>query len=165
MKLKLRLVMPLLVLFLGLSACKSTVPVDAVMDRGDVFFVLESPEAVSSIRVLRVKPEEGRPRLMWELRHNMTVPLRERKFPRLKQLRYGQAIVELPVTSGPLALGRGEEYVVIIEIGKTFAQDSFIITKDDKLLMPAPAFARQQGRAYSVITDKEGNKEFVLGKQ
>jgi hypothetical protein len=165
MGIKLRLTAALLAFCLGLCACKSTLPVDAVMDGGEVFFILESREAVSSVRVLRLRPEEGSPQLMWEARHNMAVPLEERKFLRLKHLRYGQAMPELPVTAGPLALERGAEYAVIIETKDGLAQDSFIITGDGGLVMPSPVFERQQGRIYKAVTGGGGGREFVLSRR
>lgn len=161
MKFKFALALPLLAVCLGLTACKGPVPVDVVMDGSDVFFVLESPEDIASIRVIPRVAAAGAPALMWELRHDMTTPIKDRKYPRLKQIRYGAKFAEFPVVVGPLELGRDIEYVVTIEIGKEFAQENFIITKDNKLVMPSPAFKRQQSRVYSVVTDKNGNKEFV----
>lgn len=155
--------LPLLALCLGLAACKGPIPVDVVLDGGDVYFLLENPEAVSSIRVTLGASQDGpnQPVLMWEARHDMTTPLKQRKYPAVKQIRYGQKFEELPVTVGPVELTRDMEYVVTVEIGKTFAQESFKITADNKVVMPNPAFARQRGRAYTVLTDKDGNKTFV----
>ena len=164
MKLKLMLTVPLLAFCLGFAACKGTVPVDVVMDGGDVYFVMESPGEIASIRVMPRSPAPGQPALMWELRHDMTVPLDQRKYPSLKQVRYGAGIPELPVSVGPQELGRDAEYVVMIDMGRTFAQETFVITKDNKLVMPDPAFERQKGRVYSAVTDKAGNKEFVCKK-
>lgn len=165
MKIRSLFSLPLLALCLGLSACKSTVPVDVLMDGNDVFFVLESPETVSSIRVMPLSPAEGQPKLVWEARHDMTTPLKDRKYPVLEQIRYGQKIEQLPVTLGPLELARDVEYVVAIEIGKVFAQDNFIITKENTVVMPHPAFERQKGRSYEVVADKDGRRGFVLRKR
>lgn len=162
MKFKAILAAPLLVLCLGLSACKSTVPVDVVMEGGEIYFLLESPESISSIRVLPRTPGEGQPKLLWEARHDMTTPLKDRKYPILRQIRYGQKIEQLPVSQGPLELSRDVRYKVYIEVGKVFAQDDFIITKENTLVMPSPVFQRQKGRVYSSVSDKDGHKLFVL---
>ncbi|HBA62194.1 MAG TPA: hypothetical protein DCZ92_15545 [Elusimicrobia bacterium] len=160
MKFKLTLGIPLLAACLGLAACKGPVPVDVVQDGGEVYFVLEAPEEISSIRVLPRAPAGG-PALLWETRHNMTTPLKDRKYPRLKQVRYGAKLAEFPVVTGPLELARDVEYVVTIELGDKFAQETFLIAGDGKLVMPSPAFQRQRGRVYSVVAGKDGSREFV----
>ena len=164
MKIKFMLAMPLLAVCLGLAACRSVVPVDVVMEGNEVFFVLESRSEISSIRVVPRHPVQDQPALLWELRHDMTTPVKQRKYPRLSQIRYGQNIPEFPVQTGPLELSRDVEYVVVIEIGKKFAQDSFIVTAENKLVMPSPVFKRQRGRVYSAVIDKDGNKVLV-GRQ
>lgn len=161
MKLGFLKILPLMALALGLAACKGPVPVDVVMDGGDVYFVLEDSSEISSIKVMLRSSGANKGALVWEARHDMTTPLDQRKYPVVKAVRYGQKFGELPVVVGPAELARDTEYVVAVEIGKTFAQETFKITADNKIIMPNPAFARQRGRVYSVVTDKDGNKSFV----
>jgi hypothetical protein len=47
-------------------------------------------------------------------------------------------------------------------MGDKFARETFIITDDNKVIMPHPTFERQQNRAYSVSVDKDGNKILIV---
>ncbi|OGS13581.1 MAG: hypothetical protein A2285_03680 [Elusimicrobia bacterium RIFOXYA12_FULL_57_11] len=136
-------------------------PVDVVMDGGEVYFILENPQEISAVRVMAVKPG-GEAALLWELRHNMTTPVKERRFPKVKQLKYGVALEEFPVAVGPAELQKNVEYTVHLDIGKNFAKEVFMITDDKGLVVPRPAFSRQRGRVYTAVTDKDGKKTFVL---
>lgn len=144
-------------LCLALSACKSEVPLDVVAEGGEVYFVLESEREISSVRV---SPAAGAPALLWEARHDMTTPLDKRRYPRLKVIRYGQKFEEFPVAVGPLELARNTEYVVAMETGDSFAQETFLIDAEGKAVMPKPAFKRQRGRVYSAERGPDGKLEF-----
>jgi hypothetical protein len=144
-----------------LAACKAEVPLDVVMDGGEVFFVLESEQEISSLRVAPAVQAAGAPALLWELRQDMTTPVARRKYPKAKFVRYGQAFGEFPVVTGPLELARDTEYTVAMEIGDTFAQETFLITGDGKVVMPRPAFKRQRGRVYSAVRGEGGKLEFI----
>jgi len=54
------------------------------------------------------------------------------------------------------------EYFVKINMGDKFAREDFIITSDNKVIMPKPVFERQKARIYSVSVDKNGNKTLIL---
>lgn len=49
-----------------------------------------------------------------------------------------------------------------IKIPGKFAKGIFIITDDNKVIMPHPTFERQKNRAYSVSVDKDGNKILIV---
>lgn len=161
MKFKLLLALPLLAFCLALEACIGPVPVDVVMDGGDIYFVLEDAYRVSAIRVMALAGGRGQPPL-WDLRHDAGTPLKTRKYPTLKVIKYGAKLEEFPVVTGPAELARDVEYVVAIDLGDRFAKENFVITGDNKVVMPRPAFQRQRGRVYTAATDKDGNKTFAL---
>jgi len=47
-------------------------------------------------------------------------------------------------------------------MGSKFAGETFIITSDNKVIMPKPMFERQKGRIYSVSVDINGNKTIII---
>ena len=59
-------------------------------------------------------------------------------------------------------LQKNVEYLVVIRMGGKFANETFIITSDNKVIMPHPRFERQNGRVYSVSVDKDGNKTLIF---
>lgn len=99
---------------------------------------------------------------MWGLRHDLTTAVKNRKYPRLKQIKYGQKFEEFSEVEGPFELQKNVEYLVGIDMGNKFAREVFIITSDNKVIMPHPAFERQKNRNYSVSVDKDGNKTLIL---
>lgn len=153
----------LLLLGFGRAEAKSQVPVDVVQADGAVCFVLEQAYEVSDMRVIPAAPAKDAPRLLWEQRHSMTTPIKERRNPKLKVLRYGQKFDEFKVSTGPLELAKGVQYRVILELaGGYFAQEDFVINKNGRLFMPNPSFPRQKGRVYTAVKDKAGNLDLVL---
>lgn len=161
MKFKLLLI-PLLLFCLGLAGCRGPVPVDVVMDGGEIYFVLESAYRIYALRVMPRAPAGSKPAPLWGLHHDMGTPLNQRKYPKLKAIKYGAKFDEFPLVTGPQELARDVEYMVAIDLGDRFAKEIFIITGAGQVVMPKPAFQRQTGRVYSVITDKDGNKTFAL---
>jgi len=145
-------------------SCIGPVPVDVVMIDNELFFVLEEEHEISAVRVTARNPNAGGKdqKLIWFLSHNLTTKVEERKYPRLKQIKYGQKFEEFPVVEGPLQLQRNVEYSVGIVMGNKFAREIFIITDDNKAIMPKPGFVRQKNRTYSVSVDKNGNKTLIL---
>jgi hypothetical protein len=99
---------------------------------------------------------------MWLLGYDMKTEVKKRKYLKLQQIRYGQTFEEFQITKGPVELRRNVEYFVKINMGNKFAIDHFIITSDNKVIMPKPAFERQNGRIYSVSAQKDGNKTLVI---
>ena len=148
-------------------SCIGPVPVDVVMIDNELFFVLEEEHEISSLRVIdpvdRKKMGTGEYiKPMWSLGHDLTTKVEERKYPRLQQIKYGQKFEEFPKVTGPFELQRNVEYSVGIKMGSKFAEETFIITNDNKAIMPKPRFERQKGRIYSVSVDKDGNKTLIL---
>ena len=129
-----------LVVLLGvcLWACLKPVPVDVVMIGNDVTFVLEDEQEISGIQVVVFNPDKGNSRgeTMWAAGHDLATKVDERKYPSLKQIKYGQALSEFPRVIGPAPLKRNVEYWVGINMGDKFAREVFIITDDNKIVMP-----------------------------
>ena len=147
---------------LGLAGCVGPVPVDVVLDGGDIYFVLEAEYSVSALQVATRPVAEGKPVTLWELRHDTSTPLKQRKYPELKVIKYGEKFAEFPLVQGPAELARSVEYVVSLDLGDKFAKETFLITAEGKVVLPNPAFQRQRGRTYTVLTDQNGNKTFTI---
>jgi len=145
-------------------SCIGPVPVDVVMIDNELFFVLEEEHEISSLSVIAsiARKKMGKGEYMWFLGHDMTTKVELRKYPKLQQIKYGQKFEEFPVVEGPVQLQRNVEYSVLIKMGSKFAVETFIITNDNKAIMPKPRFERQKGRIYSVSVDKDGNKTLIL---
>jgi hypothetical protein len=60
----------------------------------------------------------------------------ERKYPKLKQIKYGQVFSEFPQAIGPAPLKRNVAYWIGINMGDRFAREVFIITDDNHIVMP-----------------------------
>lgn len=160
-------IMLLLIFGVYLYSCIGPIPVDVVMIDDELFFVLEEEHEISSLRVIasidRKKMGTGEYiKPMWALRHDLTTKVEKRKYPSLKQIKYGQKLEEFPEVTGPFKLQKNVEYSVEIDMGDKFARETFIITDDNKVIMPHPAFERQENRVYSVLIDKDGNKTLIL---
>ncbi len=152
-----------MILGMSLCSCLAPVPVDVVMMGDELFFVLEEPHEISGIWVTAFNPNtRKKPKPMWGLGHDLTTAVKDRKYPRLKQIKYGQKFEEFTEATGPLKLQRNMEYLVGIDMGGKFARETFIITNDNKAVMPKPGFLRQNGRVYSVSVDKNGNETLIL---
>ncbi len=147
-------------------SCIGPVPVDVVMIDNELFFLLEEEHEISSLRVIasidKKKMGTGEYMWMWGLGHDLTTKVEKRKYPKLQQIKYGQIFEEFPVVEGPVQLQRNVEYSVWIDMGSKFARETFIITNDNKAIMPKPGFERQKNRTYSVSVDKNGNKTLIL---
>jgi len=145
-------------------SCIGPVPVDVVMIDNELFFVLEEEREISSLSVIAsiARKKMGTGEYMWFLGHDLTTKVEKRKYPKLKQIKYGQKFEEFPVVEGPVQLQRNVEYSVLIKMGSKFAVETFIITNDNKAIMPKPRFERQKVRIYSVSVDKDGNKTLIL---
>jgi len=129
-----------LVLLLGvcLYACIGPVPVDVVMIDDELYFVLEEERNIAAIQVEVFNPDKGNSRgeTMWVAGHDLATKVKERKYPNLKQIKYGQILDEFPRVIGPAPLKRNVEYWVGINMGDKFAREVFIITDDNKVMMP-----------------------------
>ena len=157
----------LLVFCISSYSCIGHVPVDVVMIDNELFFVLEEEHKISSLRVIvsidRKKYGTGEYiKPLWSLGHDLTTKVEKRKYPRLKQIKYGQKFAEFPVVEGPVQLQKNVEYSVGITMGSKFARETFIITSDNKVIMPKPGFVRKNGREYAVSVDDDGNKTLML---
>ena len=119
-------------------ACLKPVPVDVVMIGNDVCFVLEDEQEISAVLVAVFNPDKANSRgeTMWMAGHDLATDVKERKYPSLKQMKYGQALSELPQVIGPVSLKRNVEYWVAISMGNKFAREVFIITDDNRVVMP-----------------------------
>ena len=145
-------------------SCIGPVPVDVVIIDNELFFMLEEEHEISSLSVIisAAGKKMGTDKHMWILGHDLTTDVEKRKYPKLKQIKYGQKFEEFPVAEGPVPLQRNVEYSVIINMGSKFASERFIITDDNKAIMPKPRFAHQKGRIYSVSVNKDGSKTLIL---
>lgn len=156
----------LILMIISLSSCLKPVPVDVVMIGNELFFVLEEDEEIDAIWVTTHMPYPAAGKrdmkTLWVLRHDLTTEVKKRKYPKLKQIKYGQKFKEFTVAVGPFELEKNVEYKVEINMGSKFATEIFIITDDNKAIMPRPTFERQKRRTYSVSLDKEGNKTLIL---
>jgi hypothetical protein len=137
-----------------LYSCIGPIPVDVVMIDNELFFVLEEEYEIISLRVIasidRKKMGTGEYiKPMWALRHGLTTKVEKRKYPSLKQIKYGQKLEEFPEVTGPFKLQKNVEYSVGIDMGDKFARETFIITDDNKAVMPKPMFAPEGPRLFS----------------
>lgn len=160
-------IMLLLIFAMCSYSCIGPVPVDVVMVDNELFFVLEEEREIDFVLVTEVtahKPTDGKnyAKTMWILAHDLTTEVKDRKYPRLRQIKYGQKFEEFPRVEGPFPLQRNVEYSVKINMGDKFARERFIITDDNKVIVPNPGFVLQNGRTYSVSVDKDGNKILIL---
>jgi hypothetical protein len=133
----------------------------------ELLFVLEEEYEITSLRVImsvdRKKMGTGEyTKWMWGLGHDLTTEVEKRKYPKLKQIKYGQKFEEYPKVTGPFKLQNNVEYTVVIEMGSKFATEAFIITNENKVIMSKPLFERRKGRTYSVSGDKDDNKTLIL---
>lgn len=121
-----------------LYSCIGPVPVDVVMIDDELVFVLEEEREIAAIQVTVFHPNQRKPdgETMWALHHDLTTEVKKRKYPSLKQIKYGQALSEFPQVIGPAPLKRNVEYLVAINMGDKFAREVFIITDDNKVMMP-----------------------------
>lgn len=104
----------------------------------------------------------GAVKALWLLGYDMTTEVEKRKYLKLKQIKYGEKYAEFSWVEGPARLQRNVKYVVEINIAGKIARETFVITDDDKVIMPHPTFERQKSRTYSVSVDKDGNKTLIL---
>ncbi len=142
--------MLLLIFCMCSYSCIGPVPVDVVMIDNELIFVLEEEREIDFVLVTEVtarKPTDGKnyAKTMWVLAHDLTTAVKDRKYPRLKQIKYGQKFEEFPRVEGPLPLQRNVEYSVKINMGDKFARETFIVTDENKVIMPKPVFERQKG--------------------
>ena len=148
---------------MGLYSCIGPVPVDVVMIDNELFFVLEEEHEIEFVEVSEAKAAPGSAsKSFWLLGYDVSTPVKSRKYLKLSQIRYGKKYDGFSVVEGPAELQRNVEYHVKIKMGDKFANETFIITSDNKVIMPHPAFVRQKNRAYSVSVDKNANKTLIL---
>ena len=126
---------------MGFYSCIGPVPVDVVIIDNELFFVLEEEHEINSLSVIasidRKKMGTGEYiNPMWSLGHDLSTEVEKRNYPRLKQIKYGQKFEEFPKITGPFKLQKNVEYLVAIDMGSKFARETFIITDDNKVIMP-----------------------------
>lgn len=164
-------IMLLFICGIYLYSCIGPVPVDVVMIDDELFFVLEEEHEITDLEVSTfIDKNKGGPdkwryenlKVMRLLAYDVSTPVKSRKYLKLQQIRYGQKFEEFQITKGPVELQKNVEYHVKIKMGDKFANETFIITNDNKVIMPHPTFVRQKGRAYSVSVDNDGNKTLIL---
>ena len=138
-------IMLLFVFGICLHSCLRIVPVDVVMIDNELFFVLEEEHEITYLEVSTFidKNKSGADKwryenlkVMWLLGYDVTTEVKKRKYLKLQQIRYGQKFEEFQITKGPVELQKNVEYSVYIKMGGTFAQEVFIITGDNKVIMP-----------------------------
>jgi len=146
-----------------LYSCLAIVPVDVVMIDNELFFVLEEEHEIDYLEVSEAKAAPGSAsKSLWLLGYDVSTPVKSRKYLKLQQIRYGQKFEEFQITKGHVELQKNVEYSVVIRMGGSFAIETFVITSDNKVIMPHPRFERQNGRVYSVSVDKDGNKTLIF---
>lgn len=156
-------IMLLFIFGMSLYSCLRIVSVDVVMIEDELFFVLEEEHEITFVEVSEAKAAPGSAsKSFWLLGYDVSTPVKSRKYLKLQQIRYGQKFEEFQITKGPVELQKNVEYSVVIQMGGSFAIEKFVITSDNKVIMPHPKFERQKGRTYSVSVDKDGNKTLIL---
>ncbi len=141
----------LIIFIICLYSCIGPVPVDVVMIDNELFFVLEEEHEIEFVEVSEAKAVPGSAsKSFWMLGHDVSTPVKSRKYLKLKQLRYGKKYEGFQIVKGPAELQRNVEYIVKIDMLDKFAIETFVITDDGKAIMPNPRFKRQKNRAYSV---------------
>jgi hypothetical protein len=131
-------ILSLLTLGMCLYSCIGPVPVDVVMIDNELYFVLEEEREIAAIEVQVFHPQQGKPNgeKMWALNHDLATDVKKRKYPNLKQIKYGQILDEFPRVISPAPLKSNVEYWVGINMGDRFAREVFIITDDNRIVMP-----------------------------
>ena len=139
------IVVLLMLLVISFLSCLRPVPVDVVMIDNELFFVLEEEHEITYMEVSAFidKNKSGADKwryenlkVMWLLGYDVTTEVKKRKYLKLQQIRYGQKFEEFQITKGPVELQKNVEYLVNIKMGGTFAREVFIITSDNKVIMP-----------------------------
>ncbi|MDA8131734.1 MAG: hypothetical protein M0011_09565 [Elusimicrobia bacterium] len=161
-----------LILLLLLAACApqaraaKMVPVDVVMMKGELYFVLEEPCPIEFVRLSEAqkdkKPGPRKVKALWLLGFDMSAPVKDRKPPVLSQIKYARKYPEFTRVEGPKRLKRNVEYLVEINSGDKMARATFYISSETKAVVPEPAFERQKGRVYTLKEEKDGTKTLVL---
>ncbi|MBI4801666.1 MAG: hypothetical protein HY796_03985 [Elusimicrobia bacterium] len=154
---------------IGLCSCmgRGPAPVDVVMIDNELFFVLEKKHEIKSVAVFARNLKAGEAgekewKTIWAVSYDPAIKEKGRKYPKLKQIKYGKKIEGFPRMEGPFEpLQKNVEYEVNIDLRNKFAHEIFIITDENKAVMPKPRFPQQKGRTYSVSIDKGGNKIFI----
>jgi len=153
----------LMIFSIGLYSCLRIVPVDVVMIDNELFFVLEEEHEIGFVEVSEAKAAPGSAsKSLWLLGYDVSTPVKSRQYLELSQIRYGKKYDGFSVVKGPAELQRNVKYIVNIDMSGKFAIETFIITSDNKVIMPHPRFERQNGRVYSVSVDKDGNKTLIF---
>ena len=138
-------IMILFIFGIYLYSCLRIVPVDVVMIEDELFFVMEEEHEITYLEVSTFIDKNksgadkwGRENLkvMWLLGYDVSTPVKSRKYLKLQQIRYGQKFEEFQITKGHVELQKNVEYLVDIKMGGTFAREVFIITSDNKVIMP-----------------------------
>lgn len=155
-------IMILFIFGIYLYSCIGPVPVDVVMIDNELFFVLEEEHEIGFVEVSEAKAAPGSgSKSLWLLGYDVSTPVKSRRYLKLSQIRYGKKYDEFQRVEGPFKLQKNVEYSVKITMGGKFANEVFIITDDNKVIMPKPMFERQKNRTYSVSVDKDGNKILI----
>lgn len=138
-------IMLLFIFCLCSYSCIGPVPVDVVMIDNELFFVLEEECEITYLEVSTLidknksGPDKWRHenlKVMWLLGYDVKTEVKKRKYPKLQQIRYGQRFEEFQITKGPVELQENVEYFVKIKMGNKFSIEDFIITSDNKVIMP-----------------------------
>ena len=130
-------IMLLFIFGICLHSCLRIVPVDVVMIDNELFFVLEEEHEITYLEVSEAKAAPGSAsKSFWLLGYDASTPVKSRKYLKLQQIRYGQKFEEFQITKGPFELQKNVEYLVDIKMGGAFAREVFIITSDNKVIMP-----------------------------
>lgn len=141
----LSIIMLLFIFCLSSYSCIGPVPVDVVMIDNELFFVLEEEREITYLEVSTIidknksGPDKWRYenlKVMWLLGYDVKTGVKERKYLKLQQIRYGQRFEEFQITKGPVELQKNVEYFVKIKMGNKFSIEDFIITSDNKVIMP-----------------------------
>lgn len=152
----------ILVCAASLSSCMGRVPVDVVMDGEDLFFVLEKPEMIEFVRVRAIGAAPGSAiNTFWLMGYDTSTPVESRKYLKLDRILYGGKYDGFSRSEGPATLRKNIAYIVEIRMPGKFAREVFVITGDNTVIMPGPAFERQKKRAHEVSAGKSGDKIFT----
>lgn len=120
------------------------VPIEVVFEDDAIFFVLDAPREIAFLRVGElINPSlSGRKRkapdnlkTVWLLGQDLSSKVNTRRYPTLDRIRYGRKFAEFPRVEGPIPLKQGVVYLVDIDMGGKFANATFMISKDNTVII------------------------------
>lgn len=120
------------------------VPLEVVFEDDALVFVLDEAREIYFLRVGElINPSlSGRKRkgpdnlkIVWLLGQDPSAKVKTRRYPTLDRIRYGRKFDEFPRVEGPVPLKQGVVYLVDINMGGKFANATFMISKNNTVII------------------------------